>query len=121
MTIDEFKVIDLRAGTVLESERVSQSEKLVKLQVDLGADLGKRQVVAGIGKKYSPEELVGKQIIVVANLDPRKFVLKNFAEENLAAEVILESQGMLLAAHDENGDPVILTVERNVPPGSKIS
>src|SRR5258708_3077634 len=108
MTIDEFKIVDLRVVTIIEAVRMEGSEKLVKLQVELGTELGKRQVLAGIGKKYSPEELIGKQIIVVANLEPRKLMGE-------------ESQGMLLAAHDENGEPVILTVEKNVPAGSKIS
>lgn len=107
MTIDEFRKIDLRVGRILSAERVEGSEKLVKLAVDIGEP---RQLVAGIGKAYAPEALVGKEIIVVANLEPRQLMG-------------LISQGMLLAAHGEGPDPlpVLLAVDREVPPGSKIS
>lgn len=107
MTIEEFRKTELRVAKVLTAERVEGSEKLIKLQIDLGEP---RQLVAGIGKTYTPEDLVGKEIVVVANLEPRKLMG-------------LESQGMLLAAHGEGEDPVpvLLTVERAVPPGSKIS
>ena len=105
MTIDEFKAVDLRVAKVLSAERVEGSEKLLKLQVDIGEA---RQIIAGIGTAYAPEDLVGKEIVVIANLEPRKLMG-------------LESQGMLLAAHGENGEPVALMVERAVPPGSKIS
>lgn len=105
MTIDAFREVDLRVAKVLSAERVEGSEKLVKLQVDLGEP---RQIIAGIGKAYDPAALVGREIVVVANLDYRKMMG-------------LESQGMLLAAHGGNGEPVILSVEGEVPPGSKIS
>ena len=68
ITIDEFTKIQLKTATVLTAERVPKSEKLIKLQVDLGAE--QRQIVAGIGKKYEPEALVGKRIVIVANLKP---------------------------------------------------
>ena len=105
MTIDEFKKVELRVGKVLAVERVDGSEKLLKLQVDLGAE--KRQVLAGIGKSYAPEALVGREVIVVANLEYRMMMGA-------------ESQGMLLAANGENDMPIILTVEREVPPGAGI-
>jgi len=113
MTIDEFRQVDLRVAKVLTAERIEGSEKLVRLQVDLGdpstsSGLGGRQVVAGIGKTYEPAELVGREIVVVANLEPRVMMG-------------VESQGMLLAASDANGTPVILTVERDVEPGAKIT
>ena len=94
ITIDDFTKVDLRVAKILEAEKVEGSDKLVKLQIDLGEELGHRQIVAGIGNVYTPELLVGKQIIVVANLEPR----------NLKG---LESNGMLLAASDEEG-PVLL-------------
>ncbi|ODN30279.1 methionine--tRNA ligase [Fervidobacterium thailandense] len=104
--IDYFKKIDLRVGKVLEAERVEKSEKLVKLKVDLG-ELGVKQIVAGIAKYYQPEELVGKLIIVVANLKPAKLMG-------------IESQGMLLAA--KSGEKLILlTVSSEIDPGAKIS
>ncbi len=105
MTIDEFKNVDLRIGKIIAAERVEGSEKLVKLQVDTGEP---RQLVAGIGKSYAPEDLVGKQIVVVTNLEPRKLMG-------------VLSQGMLLAAHGEGGEPVILMPDHEVAPGSQIS
>jgi methionine--tRNA ligase beta chain len=101
---EDFQKIDLRVGKVLEAEKVEGSEKLLKLIVDLGSE--KRQLVAGIAKFYKPEDLIGKEIVVVANLEPK----------NLMG---IESQGMLLAA-DVNGEPVILIPEKEVPPGTKI-
>ena len=106
VSFEEFSRIDLRIGYVKDAERVKGSKKLLKLRVDLG-ELGERQLVAGLGLWYSPEDLKGKYIIVVANLKPKRI----FG---------LVSQGMLLAAEDENGVPVLLTVEKPVPPGSKI-
>ncbi|MBF0541575.1 MAG: methionine--tRNA ligase [Nitrospirae bacterium] len=93
--IKDFAKIKLKTGKVLSAERVEGSEKLVKLQVDTGEQ---RQIVAGIGKHYTPEELVGKTIIVVANLKPAKLMGQT-------------SEGMLLAASDDNGLSVI-TVDR---------
>jgi methionyl-tRNA synthetase len=105
ITKDEFTNVHLRVALILQAERVKKSEKLVKLQVDLGTE--KRQILAGIAKSYEPEELVGKRIIVVANLKPAKL----FG---------LESQGMLLAAEDENGKSQVLEVKENVKPGTRI-
>ena len=104
MTIDEFKKVELRVGKVLEAERVEGSEKLVKMKVDIGTE--QRQILAGIGKTYAPESLVGKEIIVVGNLEPRMMMG-------------LESQGMLLAANGSDG-PVILAPEKEVSPGASI-
>lgn len=107
MTIDEFKNVDLRVGKILEAGRVEGSDKLLKLKVELGAELGQRQVLAGIGKAYEPESLIGREIVIVANLEPRMMMG-------------LESQGMLLAAGSDSG-PVFLMPEKEVPTGSKIS
>lgn len=112
ISIDDFKKADLRAAKVLEAERVAGSEKLLKLRLDLGerdaAGLPVvRQIIAGIGRVYAPEELVHKNIVIVANLEPRKLMG-------------LESRGMLLAASDESGLPVILIPDRDVPPGSAV-
>lgn len=108
ISIDDFKKIELKVGRVLSAECVEGSEKLVKLMVDLGeANLpAGRQVLAGIAAVYPPEALVGKQIVVVANLEPR----------NLMG---MESQGMLLAAESENG-PVLLMPDKGITPGAKI-
>src|SRR3989338_2563690 len=103
---EDFKKIDLRVAKILTAERIEGSDKLVKLQIGVG-ELGQRQLVAGIGKVYTPEVLVGKQIIIVANLESKKLMG-------------LESQGMLLAASDEIG-PVLLAPESEVPPGAGIN
>ena len=104
ITIEDFGKIELKVATILEAEAVEGSDKLVKLQIDVGE---KKQIVAGIRKAYSPEELVGKQIIVVNNLQPVK--LKG-----------VDSNGMLLAASDGSG-PVLLTVEKPIKNGTKVS
>lgn len=105
MSIDEFARIDLRVAKVLEAERVPGTDRLMRLQVDIGE--GKRQLVAGIAEAYEPEALVGKTIIVVANLKPAR--LRG-----------VESQGMLLAATAEGGKPILATFETEIPPGAKV-
>ncbi len=104
--IDYFKKVELRVAKILEAEKVEKSEKLVKLQLDVG-ELGKRQIVAGIAKFYTPEELVGKLIIIVANLKPAKLMG-------------IESHGMLLAAKI-NDSLKLMTVDGTIEPGAKIS
>ena len=89
VTFDDFKKIELKVAQIVEAVRIEKSEKLVKLQVNVG-EAENRQIVAGIAKHYSAEELVGKKIVIVANLKPAK----------LMGEL---SQGMLLAASDESG------------------
>jgi methionyl-tRNA synthetase len=103
--IDEFRKIELRVATVKEAAAHPNADKLLLLKVDLGGE--ERQIVAGIRGHYAPEELRGRQVVVVANLEPAK----------LRGE---ESQGMLLAAADE-GRIVILSPEKEVAPGAKIS
>jgi methionyl-tRNA synthetase len=110
---ETFKQVELKVAKVVTAERVEGSEKLLKLQVSIGGkdEAGlpvDRQIIAGIGLKYSPEDLIGKNVIVVANLEPRKLMG-------------LESQGMLLAASNENEGPVLLTVMEDILPGSNIS
>jgi methionyl-tRNA synthetase len=105
ITIDDFKNIELKIAKVLRAERVEKSEKLVKLQISLGSE--ERQIVAGIAQHYGPEDLVGRTIVVVANLKPAKLMG-------------LESQGMLLAAHDETGTLALLTSDKTIAPGSPI-
>lgn len=102
--IEEFMKIKLKVGKVLSAERVKGSEKLIKLIVDIGQQ---KQIVAGIGRSYSPEELVGKYIVVVSNLKPAKLMG-------------VESQGMLLAATDSDGKISVLTIDREVSAGSAI-
>lgn len=105
ITIDEFAKVDLRIATVLEAERVKKSDKLIKLQIQIGSE--KRQIVAGIGKQYEPEALLGKSIVVVANLK----------EAKLMGQV---SRGMLLAANADDGTLSIIVPEQNSPNGSVV-
>ncbi len=102
--IEDFAKVQLKVGKVLSAERVEKSEKLIKLKVDTGEE---RQIVAGIGKAYDPEYLVGKKIVVVANLKPAKLMG-------------IESQGMLLAATDEEGTLSILGLDRDVNQGARV-
>lgn len=104
ITIDEFMKIQLKTAKVLSAERVPKSDKLLKLQVSLGGE--QRQIVAGIGKKYEPEALVGKTIVIVANLKPAKLMG-------------IESQGMVLAAGDSEVRG-LATVLEDVEPGTKV-
>ncbi|MHB8173670.1 MAG: methionine--tRNA ligase [Nitrospirota bacterium] len=104
IAIDDFMKIDLRVGKVLEAERVPKSEKLVKMQIDIGSET--RQIVGGIGKAFSPEGLIGRTVVVVANLKPAKLMG-------------IESQGMVLAAGDV--DTLKLAgFDTDVPVGTKV-
>ena len=121
---DEFSKTELKTAKVLEASRVEGSEKLLKLVLDAGDkdEAGtpvNRQVIAGIGKCYEPESLVGKQIAIVANLEPRKFTIKLKTADGQPEQVILESNGMVLAASDENGI-AMLVPDKEVKPGSGI-
>jgi len=104
ITIQDVAKVELRIGKVISAERVKKSDKLLCLQVDTG---GMRQIVAGIGEAYTPEELVNRKIVVVTNLQPAKLMG-------------VESQGMLLAATGSDGVPVILMPEKDVEEGAKI-
>jgi len=104
ISIEDFQKVQLKVAKILAAERVPKSEKLLKLQVDVGTD--HRQIVAGIGKKYTPEELIGTTIVVVANLKPVKLMG-------------IESQGMVLAA-GENEVLGLLNLTDDIPAGTKI-
>ena len=106
ITIDDFMKIHLKTAKVISAERVPKSEKLLKLQVSLGEGGEQRQIVAGIGKKYEPEALIGKLIIIVANLKPAKLMG-------------IESQGMVLAAGDSEVRG-LATILEDVDPGIKV-
>ena len=104
ISIEDFKKVELKVGRVLSTESVEGSEKLLKLRVQIGDE--ERQIIAGIAKQYSIEELVGRLIIVVANLEPR--ILMGF-----------ESQGMILAAGD--GETIgLLMPDKDIPSGTTI-
>lgn len=102
-----FSKIKLRVAKIENAERVPKSEKLLKLQVTLGENLGKRQIIAGIGKHYEPDTLIGKNIVVVANLKPAKLMGQ-------------ESQGMLLAASNETGELEVLSPTDIILPGGSV-
>lgn len=105
IAFEDFEKLDLRVGTVLECERVPKADKLLKFRLADG--LKDRTIVSGIAKHYAPEELIGKQVIFIANLPPRK--LRG-----------IESEGMILSALDFNGDLSVATVDRTVKPGSEV-
>jgi len=106
LSIDEFFKTKLVVGTIREAEQVPKSKKLIRMMVDLGEEK-LRQLVAGIAERYQAEDLVGRQIVVVANLKPAKLMG-------------VESQGMLLAAN-VGGDPFLLSPDTEVPPGTVVS
>lgn len=103
---DDFAKIDLRTGTILSAEKVAKADKLLKLEVDLGFE--KRTIVSGIALHYQPEEIIGKQVVIVANLAPRK--MKG-----------IESNGMILMAEDAAGKLHFVKPENVVDPGSGVS
>lgn len=106
ITYDDFAKLELRVATVLECKPHANADKLLVLQIDLGSE--KRQICAGLRQHVTPESLVGKQIVVVANLAPRQ----------MRGEV---SQGMLLAATDVSGKVIIVSPSEPAAPGSKVS
>ena len=105
ISIDEFMKVDLRVAKVLEAEAVPKSKKLIKMKVDTGRD--QRTIVAGIAEAYQPEQLVGRTIVVVANLQPAKLMG-------------IESNGMVLAGSPDGGKPILVAFDQDVPPGSRV-
>ena len=105
ISIEEFMKVDLRVARVIAAERVPKSRKLIKLEVDLGTE--HRTLVAGIAETYEPEALVGRTLAMVANLQPAKLMG-------------IESNGMVLAASEEGGRPVLLTLDQPLPPGTRV-
>jgi len=105
ISIDDFIKVDLRVAQIFVAERVPKADKLLRLEVDLGYE--KRQILAGIAQYYEPEKLIGRKIVIVANLAPRK--MRG-----------LESNGMLLAASLEGGSPVLAGFLEDVPLGSRL-
>ena len=105
ITIDDFMKVDMRVAKVLSAEKVPNSRKLMKLQIDVGSE--QRTLVAGIADAYEPEQLVGRTVGVVFNLKP-------------ATLMGIESNGMVLAASPEGGKPTLVTFDGDVPPGSRI-
>lgn len=108
VTVDEFAKLDLRVALVLAVERVPKTEKLLKIDLDLGFE--KRTIVSGIAQFYEAEQLVGKRIVIIANLKPAK--IRG-----------VESRGMLLAAggRGEGETLGLLTLDKEIPPGTRVS
>jgi methionyl-tRNA synthetase len=106
ITIDDFAKIDLKVGTILSVEKVEKADKLLKLEIDLGFE--KRTILSGIAKHFSPEEIIGKQVVIVANLAPRK--MRG-----------IESNGMILMAKDKGGKLHFLKPENVIENGSSVS
>ncbi len=102
ISFEDFKKLEIKIGKISAAERIESSEKLIKLEVNLGKE--KRQIVAGIAKFYNPDYLINKEVVILVNLEPRKLMG-------------IESQGMVLAA-DFDGKPVLLIPEKEVPPGT---
>jgi methionine--tRNA ligase beta chain len=105
ITFDDFTKLDIRIGEVEEAEPVLGSRNLLKLVVDFGSE--KRQCVAGLSKYYEPNELVGKKFVFLTNLERRKLMG-------------IESQCMILAAEDDEGNVTLVSPEKDIAPGSKI-
>ena len=105
ITIDDFAKVELRVGQVKVAEKVKGADKLLRLEVDLGTEV--RQVVAGIAEAYAPETLIGRKVVIVANLAPRK--LRG-----------LESNGMIVAASPEGGKAVLAGFLEDVPVGTRL-
>jgi methionyl-tRNA synthetase len=105
ISIDDFAKIELRVGLVKVAERVPKADKLLRLEVDIGTET--RQVLAGIAEAYAPETLIGRKVVIVANLAPRK--LRG-----------MESNGMIVAASLEDGKPVLAGFLEDVPVGARL-
>ena len=106
INIDDFAKIELRVAQILVAERIPKADKLLRLEVDLGYE--QRQILSGIAEWYTPEDLIGRRIVVITNLAPRK--MRG-----------LESHGMLLAASNgENGKPVLATFAEDIALGSRL-
>ena len=104
--IDDFSKVDLRVGVVLSAERVKGADKLMHMKVDIG-EAEPRTIVAGIAEAYTPEQLVNRKVVIVANLEPRK----------LRGVV---SNGMIVAASVEGGKPVLAGFHEDIPVGARL-
>jgi methionyl-tRNA synthetase len=105
ITIDDFSKVELRIARVLRAEKIPKADKLLQLQIEISGE--ERQIVAGIAKHYAPESLIGKKIVVVANLEPAK--IRG-----------LESNGMLLAAESADGELGLLMVDKEIETGARV-
>ncbi len=105
ISFDDFAKLEIKIGTITSAEKVEDADKLLKLEIDFGEE--KRQIVSGIAQWYKAEDLVGKQVPVLVNLEPKTFRG-------------VQSQGMILAASGDDDSAVLLHPDKNVSVGSKI-
>ncbi len=105
ISFDDFKKLNIVVGTVENAEEIDGSEKLYKFGINLGDEI--RQIIGGLKPSYAKDQLIGKQVLILENLEPQKLMG-------------LESQGMILCASDENGKAIIITPEKPVNNGSQI-
>ncbi len=105
VTIDDFKKLNIVVGAIESAQVIEGSEKLLKFMINIGPET--RQILGGLKSSYAPAELIGKQVLILENLEPRKLMG-------------LESQGMILCASDEDGKPVIVQPLKKVPNGAII-
>ena len=103
---DDFAKLDLKVGTILSAEKIEKADKLLKLEIDLGFE--KRIIVSGIALHFKPEEIIGKQVVVVANLAPRK--MRG-----------IESNGMILMAENSEGKLYFINPEDKINPGAPVT
>ena len=106
ITYEEFSKVELKVGKILSAENLPGYNKILRLIIDLGGE--KREIMSGLAKHYRPDEIVDKNVVVCTNLEPRKF----------GDQV---SDGMVLAASDESGRPILLTVVEDTNPGCQIT
>jgi len=107
ISFDDFSKVEMKMGKVIAADLVEGSEKLIRYDVDFGPEIGKRQILSGIAKWYKPEDLVGKTLPFVVNLEPRMIMG-------------LESQGMLIATDSVDGAASLLVPDKDVMPGTGV-
>ncbi len=105
ITIEDFGKLSLRVGKVISAEKMPKTNKLLLLKVDMGKE--ERTIVSGIAKWYTPEQMLGKQVVIIANLAPAVFRG-------------VKSEGMILCAEDASGNVVVVSPEKSVTPGSEV-
>lgn len=107
ISYEDFAKLDFRIGEVMEAEPVEGSEKLLALTVNLGEEYGTREILAGVAKYYSTDDIIGRKLIFLANLEPRKMMGR-------------ESQGMMIAVNDES-KPILIPIEQTVENGTSLA
>lgn len=107
ITFPDFQKLDLRVGKVVEAESVDGSMSLIRMQIDLGREYGKKKIIGGLSKWYKPEDLKGKKFIIVANLAPKQMMKE-------------KSYGMILCADREEEAPYLIQVDNKIPVGTVV-